>query len=359
MSGTSVDGIDAVLLELPSGCKPTLVDTTTFEFEPWLREKIVRLTQPGDDEITILGTVHTALGECYGKIANELIHRNPHCPIAVIGCHGQTVRHHPDEAFPFTLQLGNGAVIAARTGVATVTDFRSADIAMGGQGAPFAPFFHRAIFSDESATRAIVNLGGIANISILPKDLQAPLIGFDSGPANGLMDVWAEKHIGVQYDDHGHWASQGTCDQLLLDLFLADDYFSAPYPKSTGRERFNLQWIIKHIAQLDTPPTTVDVQQTLAHLTAVSITRQIPPGVDEIYLCGGGTNNDHLISLLQKYCSATVSTTQALNFDTRWIEASAFAWMAIATMDKQSCTAPSVTGASHPSVTGAIYYPPT
>ncbi|MGI9317346.1 MAG: anhydro-N-acetylmuramic acid kinase, partial [bacterium] len=276
MSGTSVDAIDAVLLDVSDHLRPKLIASCSQSIPEPLRQKILTLTSPGENEIDLAGGVHTELAEHYANIANALVTESGDASVAVIGCHGQTVRHRPDDQHPFTLQLGNGALIAQRTGIPTVTDFRSADIALGGQGAPFAPFFHSAIFSNPGKTRAIVNLGGISNATILPAEPETPVIGFDTGPANCLLDTWVQKHQGTSYDKDGIWGQSGELNRALLDLCLSEPYFKRPPPKSTGRELFNLAWIENKIDQLGSPISSADVQRTLGELTAISLTNQLP-----------------------------------------------------------------------------------
>lgn len=355
MSGTSVDAIDAVLLEVTDDGLCQLRQTTSQPFPPTLRDDILALMQPGDNEIDRAGAVHTALGERYASVARELIPSTE--TVAVIGCHGQTVRHRPDGDSPFTLQLGSGAVIASRTGIPVVADFRSADMAAGGQGAPFAPFFHRHVFSSPSANRAIINLGGIANITLLPRQSEEPVIGFDSGPANCLMDIWVNRKLGLDHDEDGRLATRGRVNDSLLRKMLVDPYFRRKAPKSTGREYFNQQWLDRH---LDLPVHSVSTEDglaTLAMLTARSITMQLPASVDEIYLCGGGSANQHLRSLLGEITSLPVEDTSVLGIPPQWIEASAFGWMALSTLQARACTLPSVTGARRATVAGAVYYP--
>lgn len=356
MSGTSVDAIDGVVLDVTDHNQPQLIATHSEPFPDALRKSILRLTSPGENEIELAGCVHTELGEHYASIANTLSELANEVRVSVIGCHGQTVRHRPDGAHPFTLQLGNGAVIAQRTGITTVTDFRSADMAMGGQGAPFAPFFHRTVFTKPGTTRAIVNLGGIANVTLLPGDNNAPVIGFDTGPANALLDAWIQKYKDTQFDKDGSWGKSGHLNRKLLDLFLSEPYFAQPAPKSTGRELFNLDWVNSKTQQLDISLSPVDVQRTLGELTARSLTDQLPAEIDEIYLCGGGANNGWLRTLIEEQLSAPVSTTEALGFPHQWIEAAAFAWMAAATLNKKVCTLPSVTGATQSTIAGAVYF---
>ena len=355
MSGTSVDAVDAVLLEVQTQASTRIRDTVSRPFAKDLREAIVDLMLPGDNEIDRAGLVHTQLGELYAQVASELIPANE--SVEVIGCHGQTVRHRPEGRFPFTLQLGNGAVIAGRTGIPTVTDFRSADIAAGGQGAPFAPFFHHHVFSSSASSRAIVNLGGIANVTLLPRENHGPVTGFDTGPANCLLDLWISRHQDLGCDVGGRWASTGTANEVLLERMLADPYFHRPPPKSTGREHFNEDWLESNLNEADDDLPPEDVQATLTKLTAESISRQIPDHIEEIYLCGGGAANDHLRDVLQQSARRPVSDTSALGIPPQWIEAAAFGWMALSTIRHSPCTLPSVTGAERSSITGAIYYP--
>lgn len=356
MSGTSVDGIDAVLLDVTAPDTPALIAHRTQAFPEDLRQNIIRLSTPGENEIDLAGSVHTELGELYAEIANALIRGAGDARITVIGCHGQTVRHRPDQKHPFTLQLGNGAVIAQRTGITTVSDFRSADIALGGQGAPFAPFFHSRVFSAPGKTRAIVNLGGIANVTILPAEIDNPVIGFDTGPANALMDGWVQQHLGDHFDKDGAWGKSGNLNQPLLDQLLTDPYFKKSAPKSTGKELFNLNWVEQQIEQVDPSIPAVDVQRTLGELTAMSLVMQLPEDLEGVYLCGGGARNPWLHSLIEKHTQAPVATTEALGFPPQWIEAAAFAWMAALTLRKKTCTLPSVTGASGSTIAGAVYF---
>jgi len=322
-----------------------------------LRQILRQLATPGDNEIDLAGDAHTELGERFADAALTLIDQAPEVAVHVIGCHGQTVRHRPSAAHPFTLQLGNGAVICERTGVPVVTDFRSADMAAGGQGAPFAPFFHRAMFSSSNKTRAIINLGGIANITVLPEVGDEPIVGFDTGPASCLMDAWIEKHQGKHFDQGGDWAASGELNNDLLQRCLSDPYFQKAPPKSTGREYFDLAWLERHINELSDSIDPSDVQNTLAWVTAQSIVNQLPDSVNEVFLCGGGVHNNYLHSLIDTLANIPLADTSALGIAPQWIEASAFAWLAFATLQRTRSTHPSVTGARHSSITGAIYYP--
>lgn len=357
MSGTSVDAVDAVLLEIPPDGSPVLRETATRDFPAELRHTVLGLMTPGENEIDQACRVHVELGELYAEIALDLVGRAGSDAVSVIGCHGQTVRHRPDGPHPFTLQLGSGAVIAERTGIPTVTDFRSADIAAGGQGAPFATFFHRAVFSSDTSCRAIVNLGGIANVTLLPRDRSEPVTGFDTGPANCLMDLWTRRHLAKPFDESGAWAAGGAPDEHLLGQMLADHYFSRPPPKSTGREYFSGAWLDRALAGSGETVSPANVQATLAMLTARSISGQLPPAVDAMYLCGGGCANPHLRALLGEESGLPVDDTSALGWPPEWIEAAAFGWMALATLNQSPSTLPSVTGASRATIAGAIHYP--
>ena len=356
MSGTSVDGIDAVLLDVTDLNDPALIAHRTHAFPEELRQNILHLSTPGENEIDLAGRVHTELGELYADISNALKKDAGNVRISVIGCHGQTIRHRPNQKHPFTLQLGNGAVIAQRTRIPTVTDFRSADMALGGQGAPFAPFFHSRAFSAPGKTRAIVNLGGIANVTILPADKDDLVIGFDTGPANALMDGWIQQHLDRHYDKDGEWGKTGDLNKALLEEFLSEPYFRKSAPKSTGRELFNLRWIEDRIERVDPSIPAADVQRTLAELTAISLVTQLPGELETVFLCGGGAQNPWLHSLIELHSHAPVTTTEALGFPPQWIEAAAFAWMAALTLNKKTCTLPSVTGASDSTIAGAIYF---
>ncbi len=359
MSGTSVDGVDAVLLEISNHCSIRLIATHSEPFPEHLREGILALTQPGNNEIDRAGELHKELGFVYAQTSKELISR-PGLPgiedISVIGCHGQTVRHRPDNKHPFTLQLGCGATIAQQTGISAVTDFRSADMAVGGQGAPFAPFFHHFVFSKENTVRAIVNLGGIANVTILDGNNKDTVVGFDSGPANGLMDTWIQKHLNVAFDEDGKWATSGTLNQKLLDCMMNEPYLMRSAPKSTGRELFNEAWIEKMCQQYNKDISPEDVQSTLGRFTAESIAIQIPKCVEEIFVCGGGANNLWLMRQLSESCDPPVKTTEALGIAPQWVEAAAFAWFAIQTIERKRSSIPSVTGARKSVITGALHF---
>ena len=273
--------------------------------------------------------------------------------IRACGCHGQTVRHRPDAGY--TLQIGNPALLAELTGISVVADFRSRDVAAGGQGAPLVPAFHAAVFGSNAAHRVIVNIGGIANLTDLPA-LVGAVTGFDTGPGNTLLDLWIQRHLGKDHDDAGAWAGGGTVLAGPLAAMLAEPYFALHPPKSCGRELFNAAWLEKFSLQQARPQ---DVQATLAELSALSIANAVEqhcPQAEEIYLCGGGTHNLHLLERLRRNlprCRA--ATTAALEMDPDWVEAIAFAWLAKRTLEGECGNLPRVTGARGARVLGAVY----
>lgn len=276
--------------------------------------------------------------------------------IEAIGSHGQNIYHHPHPPYPFTLQIGDPNTIAALTGITTVADFRRKDLAYGGQGAPLVPAFHAEIFRHPHKNRVIVNIGGIANITVLPADPTQPVIGFDTGPGNALLDSWIAKHLEQTHDHDGKWAAQGQYSETLLNALLSDPYFFHPSPKSTGREYFNLNWL-KNFLPFTAKP--VDIQATLVELTARSIIDAINKHMleGEIFVCGGGAHNAFLMqrlgSLAKNY---TVSSTQTLHISPDWIEAMAFAWLAKQTLEKKPGNMPQVTGARQTAILGGIYH---
>lgn len=361
MSGTSADGIDAAIVDF-SQPQPSIVATHYTAYLPCLREKILGLCQPGDNEISRLGELDTLLGKAFAEAVNCLL-KNASIPahaIKAIGSHGQTIRHSTHELNRFSLQIADPNTIAAETGITTIADFRRKDIAYGGQGAPLVPGFHQHIFASDSINRAIVNIGGIANVTLLKKNQTHPIVGFDLGPGNVLIDAWINLHLQKNQDFNGEWSSQGTVNSLLLNQLQKDSFFALPPPKSTGREHFNLAWLHDHLKQLDVELSSVDVQATLVELTAHSIIQPIhehlPAG--EILICGGGVHNAHLMSSLQELAQPnfSVSSTQKYGLDPDWIEAMAFAWLARQTLNKQIGNLPSVTGAKQAAILGGIYY---
>jgi anhydro-N-acetylmuramic acid kinase len=360
MSGTSADAIDAVVVSLPASGPFRFLAGLHHPLPTSVKDAIHALSHSGADEIERLGSLHTELGELFAAAARAVLAQSGlrASDIRAIGSHGQTVRHRPDHTHPFSLQLGNPSVIAERTGITTVADFRARDLAAGGQGAPLVPAFHRDVFRAPGRHRAIVNIGGIANVTYLPADDGDKVLGFDTGPGNTLLDAWARRHLQREHDDGGRWAAGGRVSEPLLSELLTDPYFAATPPKSTGREHFNLAWLESRLARR--PETAAqDVQATLLALTARTIAqalRRFLPRVDEIHVCGGGSRNPALLEALRAETGGLpVLTTETLGLHPDWVEACAFAWLAHRTLEGLAGNLPSTTGASRPVILGGIY----
>jgi anhydro-N-acetylmuramic acid kinase len=355
MSGTSLDGIDAVVVDF-SEKKPKVLSEASFPMPPRLRVALLDLNDPdGKNELDRAARAGVELAQHYARMAREAIARSGLGPgrITAIGCHGQTVRHHPE--LGYTIQLGNGALLAELSGITVVTDFRSRDIAAGGQGAPLVPAFHDAVFRSETIPRMILNLGGFSNLTLLLPGRETG--GYDCGPANVLLDGWIERHRGLSFDADGAWARTGTVSQPLLQALLSHPHFKRSAPKSTGRDEFHLRWLdaLPQVAGLKPE----DVQATLAELSAqaaaVCIAAEQVAGL-EVYCCGGGAFNNVVVERIQALLpGVTVLTTDALGIPVHLVEASAFAWLAKALLDHQPGNLPAVTGAHGPVLLGAIY----
>lgn len=358
MSGTSVDGIDAVVVSIGPNDKFSIVATHNEPLSDSITQRIHALCAPDVGEIDILGALDMELGELFAHAAAAVQKKAelPATAIRAIGSHGQTVRHRPTGLRPFTIQIGNPSVIADKTGITTVADFRARDMAAGGQGAPLVPAFHHAFFHSATVNRAIVNIGGISNVTYLPS--KGTVIGFDTGPGNTLLDQWTLRHLKKKYDENGAWAAQGKVVEELLRILLADEYFAMRAPKSTGRERFNIAWLENALAQT-AAIAPQDVQATLVELTARTIAHAVTtlkPMPNEIYVCGGGSHNAALMEKLrQNIRGAATQTTQALGLDADWVEACAFAWLAHRTLEGLPGNLPEVTGASRPVILGGVY----
>jgi anhydro-N-acetylmuramic acid kinase len=359
MTGTSLDGLDIVLADF-QGPRPRIEASAAVAFEPALRDALLALCSPGPGEIDRLGDADEALADAIAEACLALLDSCAVPPSAVraLGSHGQTVRHRPDAPRPFTLQIGDPHRIAERTGIAVVADFRRRDMAAGGQGAPLVPAFHRALLSPVEDPQAVLNLGGMANLTLLPGDA-AETTGFDTGPGNTLLDQWHQKHRGVPVDRNGAWGASGTVQPALLEAFLADPFFQRAPPKSTGRERFNLPWL-ERFAPDRWPPA--DVQATLGALTAASVAdalaRFADPTPKTLWLAGGGRHNRTLVAGLTQRLSPgiQVKPVEAAGFDGDQLEALAFAWLAAAHCRGMPGNVPAVTGARGPRVLGA-YFP--
>lgn len=359
MSGTSVDSIDAALVAIDDN-RFDLVATYNHPVSPGVREQILALCRPGVNEIERLGELDRQIGLAFAEAALNLLTEAgvPPGQIRAIGSHGQTVRHRPpsaerDRRRSFTLQIGDPHTIALRTGITTVADFRRRDIAAGGQGAPLVPLFHQQVFAGDTG-RAVINIGGMANVTGL---FDGKIIGFDTGPGNALLDEWVSRHRGSPYDRDGAWAATGQVDDTLLGVMLADPYFAAAPPKSTGREQFNLDWLVDKLASTEPPPA--DVQATLTELTARTIVdaiEQLPEPVNELYVCGGGAFNWQLMQRLAALAAPRpVVSTASLGVDPQWVEAMAFAWLASLTISHRAIDTGAVTGATRAVVLGAIH----
>jgi anhydro-N-acetylmuramic acid kinase len=354
MSGTSMDGIDAVLVGFePSGVNIRATASTPYPAE--LRELLLAAArEPLDVLLDTDGDLDRRVGECFRDAALGVLAQAGDNPVFAIGSHGQTLRHQPNATPPYSLQIGDPALIAGGSGVTTVANFRAADILAGGQGAPLVPPFHQWLLQSSSHTRTVVNIGGIANITLLPAD-GSDASGFDTGPGNGLMDAWIREKRGHDFDEDGRWAAEGKLIQSLLDDMLSDPYFAADAPKSTGFEYFNLNWLNRF--DVDRFPA-VDVQSTLCELTAATVAAPIKSRADEVFVCGGGIHNPHLMHRLQQHLDGiTVDSTASAGLHPDWVEAVAFAWLAMRTVNGQTGNLPSVTGATHKVVLGDIHSP--
>ncbi len=363
MSGSSLDGVDAVLVDL-SGPFPELIASHYRPLPQTITEEISRLSHVGKDELNRAAMLDRHLGHLFADTVLELLSKSgiPAAGVSAIGSHGQTLRHAPDnEQAPYTLQVGDAYTIALKTGITTVADFRRADIAAGGQGAPLVPAFHAALFQDSQVHRTLVNIGGMANLSILPaKQSNQPISGFDTGPGNVLLDTWIQLNQNKSYDSDGLWAASGTCNQELLTHMLRDSFFHKPPPKSTGRELFSLPWLERQLLRYNELPPE-DIQATLLQLTAVSIEQavtQYAPKTQELIVCGGGAYNKELLKQLDRLSNQwEVSTTQDFNMAPEWVEAIAFAWLAQQRLANKPANCPVVTGASQAVTLGCVYSP--
>ena len=357
MSGTSLDGVDAVLVDTAEGfhCQAHVA----VPMPQTLREHFLQLNQVGPHELHLAALSANALVALYSQAVHSLLRTTNHQAqaIAAIGAHGQTVRHQPQmhDGVGYTLQLNNPALLVEQTGISVVADFRSRDVAAGGQGAPLVPAFHQAVFGVPGETLAVLNIGGMSNISILQPD---KVLGFDCGPGNVLMDLWCHQHLGQGYDHLGQWAASGSVSQALLTRFMNDPFFNAPPPKSTGRDLFHADWLQAHLSAVP-GLSAADVQATLAALTVQTCAKDVlryAPTAKRLLVCGGGAYNQHLMSLLsQALPEVDVASTEAHGLPPLQVEAAAFAWLARQTLLNLPGNLPAVTGARGPRVLGAIY----
>jgi len=367
MSGTSMDGVDGVLVDFAgtAGSLKVLADAHVA-MPPALGAELLALNTAGADELQRAALAANALARLQAETVARLLNRADVEPAQVraVGSHGQTVRHRPGEfdGTGFTLQLNNGALLAEACGIDVACDFRSRDVAAGGQGAPLVPAFHQAVFA-AAAPRAVLNIGGIANVTLLP-GLKAmaeasALGGFDTGPGNALMDHWCRLHTGAAYDDDGRWAASGRVDGALLDQLLADPFFRRPPPRSTGRDLFNAGWLAQALAHAGGTPAPADVQATLLELTArsaIDALRAAAPGTRELLVCGGGARNGALMARLAAlWPGLAVAATDVAGLPAQQVEAAAFAWLARQYCERRPGNHPGVTGAAGLRVLGALY----
>lgn len=365
MSGTSMDGLDAALVEM-SAHKPRLVRSYMQTIPAPLRAQLEQLCQPQAGELANYADADQAFAMLCATAVERLLQQAglAAADIVAIGSHGQTVRHQPHAPRPYTLQLGDPNRLAALTGIDVIADFRRLDMALGGEGAPLVPAFHQFLVANEHEPRALVNLGGIANVTWLPGAAEG-VTGFDTGPANTLLDKWYQRHhpdAGYGYDVNGAFAAQGRLQPALLEQLLSAPFFARQPPKSTGRDDFNLAWLQSMVPNLDAY-APADVQHTLLHLTAKSLAqackRFLPSVPKRLYLCGGGALNPLLLQTCQAYLPSTdVLSTAALGIEPEWLEAMAFAWLAWCHVNQQPGNLCAVTGARQPTVLGGWYRAP-
>ncbi|ABR73637.1 anhydro-N-acetylmuramic acid kinase [Actinobacillus succinogenes] len=358
MSGTSLDGVDLALVDFNHDTA-RIVAVGFMPMPENLRQKLTALLHEGHSSLQNLGEIDHQLGLLYAQSANQFLaeHTVSAEQVRAIGCHGQTIWHSPHGDFPFSMQIGDMNLVAAQTGIAVVADFRRKDMAYGGQGAPLVPAFHQAVFASPQYLTVVLNIGGISNISIL--NPHAVTTGYDIGPGNTLLDAWIERHLGRRYDKNGEWAKTGTINQTLLNALLNEPFFRRTAPKSTGRELFNLPWLVKKYPNL-TALSAQDVQRTLVELTVQSITRELNRIHTvlpcRLLVCGGGAHNPLILQGLKTglpHWQTAITTEYGMHAD--YVEAAAFAWLAYCRMNRLPSNLPAVTGAASAVSLGVIY----
>lgn len=356
MSGTSLDGVDAVLVSIKND-NIEVIRSMSHDFPSDLVDDLKGLLEAGIVSLQKLGEINYRLGLVYANCVNDLILKAGinSDEVKAIGCHGQTVFHDPRSKYPFSMQLGDGNVLAAKTGIDSIMDFRGMDIAYGGEGAPLTPAFHQKFFREANEKRVILNLGGIANVTVLN---DANIFGFDTGPANCLIDLWIQNELGKKFDENGDWARSGKIQNELLNLFMDEEYFKFEAPKSTGKELFNLDWIKEKL--VDFPNiSNKDVQATISELTARSIAEAIQfyaSDIEAIYICGGGAFNLYLRERLSHYMpKIKISTTSDLGIPEQLVESVAFAWLAYQRVNELPGNLSSVTGSDKSAILGCVY----
>jgi len=353
MSGTSLDGVDVALCEIDKNYT-RLITSYEHPFDPSLKREILKTIEHGSS-LKSMGELDVKLALLFADAIHKLLSKTAlsTTDITAIGLHGQTLWHEPKSDYPFSMQLGNANVIVAQTNIATIADFRGADIANGGEGAPFAPAFHKEVFAKQNKNIAVVNIGGMANITILTDSSH----GWDIGCGNVLMDAFMQKSRKKSYDKDGAFAKSGTINMLLLQNMLQDPYFTKEPPKSTGREYFNLKWLEKYCKNFQNIPDA-DLQRTLLELTATTIANSVNRAqVQELILCGGGAKNSFLVERLQSLCRCQVTKSDAYNIDSDFLEAMLFAWLAYKRIHKEPVALKNITGAQKDTILGALYLP--
>jgi len=364
MSGTSADGVDAALCEFDEIGVMKIRGTIFHPYNQALNERIHSLCNNASPDESEVSAVDQELVECFTQAVKDLLDQSGtrSVDVSVMGSHGQTIRHCPECDPPYSRQIGDPGVLAKRTGIATVGDLRSADLLAGGQGAPLAPGFHNAAFRSSKVDRVILNIGGIANITRLPADLSQPVTGFDTGPGNTLVDAWVRRTLNQPYDRDGYWASGGSVVPELLRHLMDEPYFKQAPPKSTGRELFSNEWLSKKLESFSDNKAE-DIAATLVAFTANTIIdalERFAGGIEEIYVCGGGSHNQYLLALLRAGLNGRLlATTAELGIDPDWVEAAAFAWLARQTLLGLPGNLPEVTGASRPVVLGTLHTSPS
>lgn len=358
ISGTSIDGLDLALSSFDDIGGVNLVVGYTVPIPMQLRQQLLDLTQPGEDEIRRMGAAHVAFGYFVAKQIMSLVSSANLTPFAIraIGSHGQTVRHYPEADYPFTLQLGEPNIIAEMTGIDTIADFRNRDIAAGGQGAPLASGFHQFLLQTQDDTNVLLNIGGMSNVTLVMAN--GNVLGFDTGPGNVLIDYWCQKHFDQPMDKDGVLARQGSYDKNLVNILLSAEYFRRAPPKSTGREEFNGEWLEAKLATLDTEPELHDVLASLVRVTAQSIADGLSlmaTKIQNIWVCGGGRLNKTLMQNLAEVCPARVVEVEDMGVDGDLLEALAFAWLARQWKRQKMGNIPDVTGATGPRILGGLY----
>jgi anhydro-N-acetylmuramic acid kinase len=357
MSGTSLDGVDGILAEFGDRALPSTLAFEHHAFDASLRDELLALNAAGDDELHRAALATNRIVEASAGVVAALLRHGgiDAAQVRAIGSHGQTVRHRPRafDGVGYTLQLNNGALLAERCAIDVVCDFRSRDVVAGGEGAPLVPAFHAEAFGTTGEASAVLNLGGIANLTLIAAD--GAVAGFDTGPANLLLDAWAARHLGTPFDDRGMWARSGRVDPVLLAALKADPFFDRPPPKSTGRDLFNLGWLEQRLQ----PGDPADVQATLAELTAQTVAdalRRHAPVTRRLLVCGGGAPNGYLLErLAAQLPGISVETTAAAGLAPTRVEAAAFAWLARAFVERRPGNRPEVTGAKGPRILGCLY----